>query len=272
MSIYRISKLKYLFATCVILHGINALANWDYQASFFGRTLPFGGIPSGTVGYNFLVWGEDPRPQLPQNGPPTGTGADWRFGYVRPYFTAQSNVFTSRAIGEIDLFPVSIFGVTLGQAYQARINQSTQFDCTQVLCGGVLNRSYVRLQTVVGTHGFYAAGWLRFDWISHPDSSMSFLEESTALVGAPGSDRMAHLTVALGYSPNQEWIVGASAVQSRVLTSSHQSFTSFLFGNYYTGPWSFLLGAGTYSSSHQALSPTVLMMIQWMGKRPLGWF
>lgn len=249
----------------------SARADWDYQAGFSARTVPFGGSFSGTLGYGKLLWGSDPGPSLPIIGPPSGEIPNWKFGYIRPSLTLQTIGFTSRSLLELDLFPISIVGITLGQSFHYRLDRASQFDCSLVNCNGYLSRTYVRAQAIVGVGQTAVMAWAQYASVGAL-GSLPILEETWALVSAPSSDSLATLTVTAMYRLQDDWVLGLLGSQGRFITSGNHSFTSLGYANYFTGRWGFFLGAGTYSSSHQDLSPTVYGMIQFMGKRPMGWF
>ena len=248
-----------------------AFADWDNQVSFGARTAPFGGTLSGTLGYGINLWGEDPTPNLPENGPPIGNVPNWKFGYIRPSLNIQTIGYTSRSQLELDLFPISIVGLTIGQAFHYRFSRASQFDCTTVNCDGYLNRFYVRAQAIAGVADAALMVWAQYNWVSTPNP-LPMLEETSALLGVQNYDQLASVTAMAMYKIQDQFLIGVLASQQKFINSGTSGFTSLVYANYFKNKFGFFLGVGTYSSTHASLTPTVYGQVQLMGKRPMGWF
>jgi len=269
MKIYRSLAIAFsCLYSCLMT--TSAFAEWDYQAGLSARSVPLAAIVSGSLGYGYLLWGENPLPKLPPIGSATNGAPVWKYGYIRPNVTAQTIGLTNRATAELEVSPISPIAFAIGQGYHGKINYSGQFDCTLVACGSLLSRTFARAQLVLGAGGFFGGLFVRQDWISHTTTDRPFVEESATLLGAPGSDRLQSGTLALGYTISPKWMVGANYTIQRFDISGTSNANAFGWVNHIYNQWGFLLGAGSYVSTHQGLSPTIIGMVQVVGARALS--
>jgi len=264
----QLSKIIFLLA---FFFSLTIQAHWDYQLGFSGRSVPFGGTMTGTLGYNWLLWGESPLLKMPVSGPAEGPPF-WKYGYIRPSALVQTIGLNNRTAVELDLFPISVLGMTFGQSVRYKVNQSFQYDCSQYACGGLLTRSYVRGQMVAGALGFFTVFTGRYESIYQPDSAIPFLEENDNLIGIPGSDKRVYLTSNVGYTINRHWQLGTTSMYSKLVGTRDNSLNHLFYVNHYIDRWTIFLGAGTFSSTRQELSPTIVVMVQFMGQRSFGLF
>lgn len=234
------------------------------------RSYPFGAIATGQVGYGFLLWGPSPMEILPAAGPPAKP-PDWKFGFTRLWANIQTIGLVNRASAEWEVFPVSIFGLAVGQGGHARVDQSSIFDCAVNQCGGFFGRTYLRSQLIVGAKGLFLLSHVRFDWI-YPDSNRPFVEDHSTLLGAPGGDRLLTTSLMLGYLIREGMAAGITYQRAWFMDSRNHHFSAAGVFNWFFGRLGVSVGAGAYGSSHQDIGPTFGAQIQWVGQRPLALF
>ncbi len=244
--------------------------DWDYQLMFQGRSYTAGAMAQAAFGHWFLLWGQNPLPKLPPIGPPESGSPNWQFGYIRPVITLQSAGVMNRATAELEFFPISIFGIAVGQGMHQRPNFSQQFDCKLVSCSGWLNRTSLRGQFLVGASGMFAAFVVRREWVSSEDKSRPFTEEGMGVLGNTGQDSLITATWAAGYQFHPKWAVGAQVIRGAALTHPNRSLTSALFLNYIRGSTSYIVGGGSYLSDFVRPGFTMVTMIVFNGIRPIG--
>ncbi len=244
--------------------------DWDYQLMFQGRSYTAGAVGQATIGHWFLLWGQSPLPSLPPVGPAEGGSPGWQFGYIRPVVTLQSAGVMNRATVELEFFPISIFGIAVGQGMHQRPNFSQQFDCKQVSCSGWLSRTSLRGQFVVGAAGLFAGFIVRREWVSSENKTKPFTDEGMGVLGNTGQDSLLTATWALGYQLHPKWAVGAQVIRGAALTHPNHSLTSALFVNYFRGSTSYIVGGGSYVSDFVRPGFTMVTMIVFNGIRPIG--
>jgi hypothetical protein len=116
---------------------LNAFAFFDLQAQGSARSYPEGGILGVAGGWNQLLWERENQEDA---------ATPWKYGYVRPWAQLQSIGFTHRGSAELEIFPVSIFGIGVGYAFSERTaNKNSTFDCNQMRCDGSVQRNYLKI-------------------------------------------------------------------------------------------------------------------------------
>lgn len=249
-----------------------ARADWDFQYGIMGRSYTLGAVTQANIGHGFLLWGENPLPHLPKVGPRQDGGPPiWKYGYLRPAIYAQSAGVMNRLTAELEFFPISIFGIALGQGIHQRPQFSRQWDCDNAIsCKGWLARTTLRAQMVLGAAGFFAAGVLRKEWISATDNSRPFGDEGMGITGKPGGDRFLTATAVLGYQLRPNWSLGTQMIRCSAELMPNRSVTSLVFVNHLRGDTSYVLGVGTYLNDYVPIGFTVATLINVNVQRALG--
>ncbi|MBL7716140.1 MAG: hypothetical protein JNL01_11810 [Bdellovibrionales bacterium] len=252
------------------------LTRLDYAAGMMGRAYPPGAMFYGTLGHSWRLWGHDPVPSLPRIGPgPSEIDGSplWHYGYVRALLNVQTAFVMNRVTAELEVFPVSILGFAVGQGVHQTPAMSQQFDCKlDSACKGVLDRTSIRAQALVGYQKFFGLLVARKEWIRQNASAKPFTDEGLGIRGAPGRDQFVSMNGAFGYQLDSKWVTGIQFMKARSVILSEDSLTSLFFVTRFSGVTSYTVAAGTFRSDHVKLSPTVAFQIHINKARAISLF
>ncbi len=230
----------------------------DYHLGFGLLTLPFGSALYGEAGYGLKVWGEH-----------TGPG-DIQFGYVRPALRVQSSGVVNHVDAMVDLFPISIFGVTLGISDNSRATDSPEVDCQTAACRGNLLREYARAKLLGGYKDLFGIIRVRYESITPSVQNIPFVDESNVIEGLPGGDQEFSEDFNLGYRVNPKWMVGVYTSWARMVGTGSENNMQDLYVGYRYGKFQGFLGAGVYASSFEARSFSSYLIVEWTGLPSIG--
>lgn len=255
------------------------LTRLDYAAGMMGRAYPPGAMFYGTLGHSWRLWGHDPVPSLPRIGPgPSEIEGSplWHYGYVRAVANVQTAFVMNRATAELEIFPISIFGFAVGQGIHQTPSLSQQFDCkTSSACKGVLDRTSLRAQALVGYQKFFGLLVVRKEWITQASANrpgLPFTDEGLGIRGAPGRDQFVSMNGAFGYQIDSKWVGGTQFMKARSVGLGEDCLTSLLFVTRFAGVTSYTIAGGTYRSEHVKLSPTIAFQIHINKARAISLF
>jgi hypothetical protein len=154
-----------------------AKTNFDLNGGLQGRTLPgLGAELYGEGGYNFIAWGKKEEPK------------DFLYGLIRPNIGVSTSGVINSIRAELEVFPISIFGVAVGRQYLNSNFEFPFFDCEEVTCKGEYIRNYVETKMVLGHKGWVVLGNYRVDTVRAPNSTMPMVDWRNVIVGEPGEE------------------------------------------------------------------------------------
>lgn len=249
----------------LLLLSAPVLAGTDYGAGVSARSYPLGAIFTGTIGQSFRLWNQDPFPGEDER--PQGSPAPWRYGFLRGSLTAQSIALVSRVSTEIEVYPISIWGVAMGAGANWRSATSSDlFDCQVVQCGGVLWKSWLRTQAVAAAGPLFFGAGARLEWIWADRGHTGFVEEGNNLTGSGAADQLFSPWIMSGVDLGAGWRTFAWVSYGLFLQSQSHYFSSSAALGKTWGEWSVAGGAGTFQSNYQGLGPVFFLQLQWTGK------
>ncbi len=213
----------------------------DQRFMAVGRSYPVGVQANYTVGFNHGLWDQ---------------GA-WKYGYLRLAMNAATSVVINRIGPELQFFPISIFGVSVGHDFGFRSFRPPFADCDGFECMGRVDRTYLRNQMVAAAAGFVFMFQGKYELLRHHgEGTARFFDEMTMLASNTTSEHILTLNPVLLYTLNDQWKIGAISLYSRGLDSGD---SSHLWGPAaqvsLSSRSSFLFGAGQNGASrvHSAL-------------------
>jgi hypothetical protein len=164
----------------LFLSTISAWCNstkFDLSGGIQGRTLPsFGAELYAESGYNFITWGKKE------------TSKDFLYGLIRPSFGVSTSGVINSIKGELEIFPISIWGISLGRQI---IHSNFDFpflDCEAAACKGEYQRNFVENKMVIGHKGWVALGNFKIDNLHSPDSSLQTADWRNVILGNKGNE------------------------------------------------------------------------------------
>ncbi len=220
----------------------------DLRVGLLGRSYPVGAQLVGSAGLGARIWGRTDQ---------------WKYGYARLAFNGATSVVVNRAGVEVQLFPVSILGVSAGYESGVRNFRPRFLDCNAVECEGRVDRAYLRGQLFFGVKGVVLNWNVRYEQLRAYRSERPFFDEMTLLRGRSAGEVVIQHNPILLYRVSPEWKVGATSLYSRALDSGGYSH---MYGPLvaWSDPvkWSVAGGIGINQSPLFAPGFTVFFMAQ----------
>lgn len=162
-------------------------SQFDLTSGIQGRTLPtLGAELYGEAGYNQLIWGKKEGPK------------DFLYGLVRPSLGVATSGVINGLKAEVELFPISIFGITAGRQIIDSNFNFPFFDCDDVNCLGEFHRNYIEAKMVLGAKGFIALANYKIDTVTGPSDDKPMADWRNVIVGNSRRDTQIEKKLLLG--------------------------------------------------------------------------
>ena len=180
-----------------------AHAGWSGDGLVAYRSLPQGAAVQADPGFEYRLWGAK------------NSAADFEYGYIRLAAPASTSLVVNRIGAQIEIFPISIMGLVVGQSYSSRSVDLDTLPCDQVDCHGRLAKTYFRFHLV----GAYGDLFFRPEWsIENQNFSRETVygDEGSNLVGTTGGDVLVKSEVLVGYALAPDWKVAFLAARAHM--------------------------------------------------------
>ncbi|MGE0615153.1 MAG: hypothetical protein AB7P04_05905 [Bacteriovoracia bacterium] len=237
------------------------LSGIDYSAALRARSYPFGANLGITGGFaRKHEW---------------TPGSNWKFGYVRASASYETSVVLNRLIAQIDVYPISILGVSFGQSYGWRAFDNSAFDCTVFVCRGLLRRTYLEARSILQAWRLTLVNSARFEYLVPSDDSRpgaQFSDESSVLPGASGGDHLFRYEGALVYEIREHLHAGGLFTWSRMSGTDTTQDAEYAIVKWDNGPWSWVGGVGMFYSDRKPRALSFVLSLRWTGANELGLF
>lgn len=237
-------------------------SGYDAWAGVSGQSYPLGGTATASGGYGYELW----RNASEENEP-----TFWQYGYVRPQLELKSALLINRVTAAIEVFPVSILGLTVGGGIDARnYNKFTDFDCSKLLCEQSLSFQFTQARLIAGFGNFVGIITGRYDWYRAETGTRPFYDEMSYLIGQAGADELKTLNVLALYRQDDIWGYGAMANYQQFIYNASNNAAMFAIGTYTEGTWRTTIGLGQFHSSHQAQGFAMVFSMTYIAQKSIG--
>ncbi len=236
-------------------------SGFDYEAWGSAQSYPLGGLLYVRAGYGHLLWeSEEQKEESP-----------WKFGYIRPYAELNIAGVLNRAAIGLELYPISILGITAGSGYSHRSAMYFQdFDCGQVICNEALQYNFLQARIIAAYEKFLFVATGKYETFKADSDDRPFYEEMSYLIGNPGKDDLKTLNALAGYQLSDLWTTGVMGIFQNFTKSESNNSQVFAFARYKEGFWTGDMGIGHYKSTHQDGRPAVFISITYTGIKSIG--
>lgn len=219
-------------AAAILLFSINSFAQLNYKYVFQFRSVPGAKNFLATAAYDGLLWGNMDK-QKPL------------YGYYKLGVTLGGSP-TAAVFAEVAPIAPVIFKLQRSTTY--RYLPSQVFDCENVYCYGVLDRTDFSVSMVAGYSN--VVGLFSYLWrdLRLPTSSNSVLAEQELVAATGGNQHYNEMSLTLGYLLESKNIVGLHYTAGEFSEANHRS--SSLYGVYRCKwrDWELTTGIGSYQS------------------------
>jgi len=181
----------------------------DLKVGINGRTYPIGAQIVGNLGVSYPLWGD--------------TGA-WKYGYVRGGINLMTSGVVNRAGLELQVFPISILGISAGYDTGVRNFIPKWLDCDRYECVGRVDRKNVRVNLVAAYSGFSFGFLARYEeFKSFASSSKLVYDETTLLVGQHSGENVFTMNPVVLYQVADRMSVGFMSLYSHAIDTGGSS-------------------------------------------------
>jgi hypothetical protein len=249
---------------------------WDSSAYLNSRNYPLGVSLGGFFGLGYTAWNATRAGQ--------GAGGNFLSPYLYGYLRTQARVQTSGVVNSADLrleiFPISFLGLTVGKNLSARAADFSAISCSEYLCQGSVDRSFVSGILALGAAGFSVLAYGRYDDMrassAQGDSFLGrgFYDEMASIRGLSLRDQLQSLDLLATYEVDSEkkHRLGILNSRARFLGSRESAESLYAMWIYNFGKYTLQTGVGTYESSFQKRAFSAFAGFKWTPKKGAGLF
>lgn len=157
------------------LWGMNA--HGDLSLGMQGRSAPSVGAEAYLdTGYNLVWWGKKERK------------SDVLYGLIRPSLNLSTSGVINSVKGELEFFPISFLGVSVGRQIVHSNYEFPFFNCDVVLCKGEYQRNFIEGKMALGAGGWITTLQYKVDVVKAPHSRMPLADWRNIIIGDNGRD------------------------------------------------------------------------------------
>jgi len=215
--------------------------NFDLFFGAQGRTLPaIGAEVYAESGYNQLLWGKKE------------TSKDVLYGLIRPSLNVSSSAVINSTKAELEFFPISFLGLSVGRQYIHSNYEFPFFDCDQVECKGTYERNWFEAKMALGHGGWVVVGNYKIDNLTGPSDDKPMADWRNVIVGAPGKDVQIDkkLVVAKMFGPHMAGVL----IESTLFLESRERRESFAaVYQYKHNDTQYMFGAGPFHTDQHPM-------------------
>jgi hypothetical protein len=180
----------------------------DLKWGLNGRTYPIGLQAFGAAGIGLPLWGSTDQ---------------WKYGYLRLGANLASSAVVNRAGYELQLFPISILGLSYGWDTGTRNYTPKFINCSIYECNGRVDRSFWKGHFIAAYQGVIFSVTGRYEKLESFRSSKPFFDELTLLSGQSAGEHLLTLNPLLLYKWDETWKFGWLSIYAHALNSGGHS-------------------------------------------------
>lgn len=207
----------------------------DFKLGLNGRTYPIGAQIAASGGLAYSFWGD------------TKT---WKYGYARAGLNLMTSAVVNRAGIELQVFPISIFGISAGYDTGTRNFIPKWLDCNLYECTGRVDRKHMRAALVAAYSGFSFMFIARYEELRGFNSTSKLVFDETTLVLAKrDGESVFTMNPVLLYQVGERTNVGLVSLYTRALNTGGYSHLYGPIVSHSTSPkFNILAGIGLNTS------------------------
>lgn len=249
--------MKFFLITFILISSLSVQAFFERQLSGVVSNRPFGLAVTAGLAYNYKIWDDS-------------ESAFWKYGYVRPKVAYDTSLLVNTAIAELQIYPVSIFGFSVGSSYAYRsVTKNEEYNCDQVSCKSELHRNYFRTNLNLGAGNFISSLSYQVEhyYISHDDLLPS-VDLGTLLLIPNENGQQEKMVAFLGYKASDDIDVGVLEMFNQVTDSAMDTKTKsegqYVVARLKQGEFKYMGGFGTFGTDYNEKSFAAILKIVWV--------
>ncbi len=247
--------MRLLFTCLGLLLGLGfaAEAASYYEVSGGYRSFPGSASVEVNASYNEKLW--------------SGDVADkpWNYGFWKVSGFAATH---GQAGFKIDVYPISIWQLSLQRSITSRFYDTLTLDCVQIECRGLLQRGALKTSLALGYGDFFMIPSYMITDLTLSSDSKDFSTEEDNLVADKSGDQLTTSQLALGYKTNVNRFVLVYKNSQMKLTKDHNTSQYLVWSKSLDKEWNYFVGAGSFSSNHVENGFSMVAGLNWsMGEK-----
>ena len=248
-----IRNLILIFAA---LYALKSFGNLDYDLRFTSRSYPQGMAFQSDIGYGHKLWGS----------------GDVMYGYIRPGINFQASGVVNYAAAQLDFYPVSFLGFSVGKTYGNRSFDKFQgFDCETLSCENSIEKNHLAVNLALGFKNLKLINLFKRQDFENESPNQFFAEEFSNLVGFEDDELTTNITF-LAYEFNKNFLLGLFHMYNKMDKTAQRSRTNLIMANFISGNFTYQTGIGTFNNRNDIDHFSALFIINWKGAKGLRLF
>jgi hypothetical protein len=219
------------------------------------RFYPKGGRILYNLKKDYIIWGEKKV-----NGE-----ASHKYGYISPHVTAYTAGYLNGARIDVDIFPISFFGIRFGHETLFNNKEYSAFECDVYNCLGGFDKSYIEIHGATKIKKvFYKFKIIRQDIHQRDIYKPNFVDALTGLVAKNYGDSFFVDHHTLGYLISDKWVISTLYIYARaqnIINNSDQTTVNITY--FKDKKWTYNFGLGSFRSSAKVRKATALLLVNY---------
>lgn len=245
--------MKFLIGAIALIFSMQTQAFFERKLGAMVISNPIGASLSAGLAYNYKVWSDSDV-------------NFWKYGYIRPKVNYDTSYAINTFSGEIQLFPISLLGVSFGSFHAYRnVKELWSFNCDTYNCAGQLRRNFYRINLNLGYKDYVTSIAFTKDYLYTSDAYLPFVDYSSMLLIEGPSSEQDRLLAFFGYKLSEKLNVGVIEMYSQIhnKSGSNKSEAQFLAVNAKADDMNWVVGMGTFGSDYHEKFFSLLVKVSW---------
>lgn len=193
------------------------------------------------------------------------------YGYVRAAANVQSSVVINYASVQVDIYPVSFFGLYAGKTIGQRSAKKLHgFDCDEVKCDNNLDKMYYGANLALAYKKIKFVNYYRKTNIT-PEDNTIYAEEYSNLI-AIDKDILSTHTSLLGYDLNEKNMLGLLYLKNKIKNNDQSSQMTMLLLQHKVDKKSYQIAIGEFENRNNKSHFAGLFLFKWDFEKGLRLF
>lgn len=230
-----------------LLITLNLFAKTDYFLQGSLRTYPIGTALNAEIGEGYKFY--DRNKIL--------------YGYVRAAANAQTSVLVNYIGAQVELYPVSFFGIYAGKSIGKRSTKKLQgFDCDEIHCDTKLNKDYYGANLALAYKGIKFINFYKKVRLDTKTDNEYFADEYSNLIGV-SRDTVSSLMTILGYDLDENNMLGLLQLKSMINNLDQESTMRMFLWQHKKEDKSYQFGIGNFNNRNDKNFLGGIFLIKW---------
>ena len=250
--------MKYCLALAFLLSTSAFALDTDLGFAAFMRTTKLSGAVEAQAGLSQVVWGN--------------AGTDPLYGYVRASLAGRTAGTAWGYRAQLELYPVSIFGITLGRQALARFSDAPNINCTAIDCGVDVTSDFLQIKGLFKVQDTFGQIIFQRDLFEKQYYSKPTVFEPVNQIGIDANgDYGTTWNLITGYQIDPQWSGGVIYSHANASITNHNSQSELLFARWKPADINYTLAVGRVQTSVIGVGTQAAFTLSWWPKAKIGY-